>query len=695
MTGPAASSEDSEDTAEPIASDVLVTSALGFVDAVSTPEARDDANAVPVLMRRVVAWLRPASGKLEESAARVDAFTRALQQRPDQAREIGAAIHGWLSEARLHRAFVGLGLFSRRGFAREVAGRLYERINPAPRDPTALHDLLGFIFNDSRDYDWVVLVSPARWAMLYEALSAPLDAETRLGTARHLVREAVHAVEMLATWIAAEEIDEDLLRLDPVLAGSDSAFIALNREMTTFVSAVRLRLRSDDTVDGTGAPDDTDVAHLFVMLGQCEEQVTRLRKRAVTRGSALGTMHLLERLRQTIRRIQLFLRAMSADEPSTRLRESIALFTRFVVASAEQQRLRPLLRRTVRRAALSITGKESNAGEQYITRDGAGLRHMWKSAAGAGVIIAVLALLKHQLKSLGLPPFPEAVLSSLNYGLGFVLVHVLHFTIATKQPAMTASRLANDIGNGAAGRANQNTLAMTMVDLVRSQFAAVLGNVVVALTLAIGIGVAVARTTGFPLLGAGEVDYQLGRLNPVHSGALVYAAIAGVWLFLSGVIAGAFDNRAAYLDLRARLSAHPLMTRLTKSVARQEGIADYVHEHYGAIMGNFIFGVLLGMTPYIGHAIGLPLDIRHVAFSSADLGYATASGTLSWGAFYTNLGFVLLIGGVNLFVSFWLALWLALRARETRLGSLPAVFTRFAKTLLTKPRLLLVPPSDR
>jgi site-specific recombinase len=31
---------------------------------------------------------------------------------------------------------------------------------------------------------------------------------------------------------------------------------------------------------------------------------------------------------------------------------------------------------------------------------------------------------------------------SLNYGLGFVLIHILHFTVATKQPAMTAARLA-------------------------------------------------------------------------------------------------------------------------------------------------------------------------------------------------------------------------------------------------------------
>ncbi|MCB5976870.1 site-specific recombinase [Acinetobacter baumannii] len=30
----------------------------------------------------------------------------------------------------------------------------------------------------------------------------------------------------------------------------------------------------------------------------------------------------------------------------------------------------------------------------------------------------------------------------MNYSLGFILIHVLHFTVATKQPAMTAAALA-------------------------------------------------------------------------------------------------------------------------------------------------------------------------------------------------------------------------------------------------------------
>ncbi len=677
----------------PVATDLEMTAAIGFVEALVSDEPIDDA-ALPALLRRMVAWMRPDAGRYESAQTRVDALSRALRERPDVALAIGTAVHAWLSTARLYRAFVSLGLFSRRGFAREIVGRLYERVNPAPIDTADLRDLLAVVFNDPHDGEWVMLVPPMRWTALFEALSGPLDADTRDRTARHLVEESVNAVEMLATWIAAEEIDEDLMRIDPRLADTDSAFIALNREVAAFVSSTReLSLAAEPST--TPSPALPDVSQVFVILRQCEKQVTRLRKRAVTHGSTVATLHLLERLSQTIRRVDIFLKALTANQAAACTAEGSQLFARFVLASGEQWRLRPLWRKTIRQLALSISDKESGHGEHYITRDQAGLRFMWKSAAGGGVIIAMLAFLKLQLNYLTLTPFQHALLASLNYGLGFVIVYVLNFTIATKQPAMTASRLAEDIGSGDTGRANQERLANTFVDLMRSQLAAVGGNVAVAMALAMAIGTVVAWLAGAPLLDDQNVAYQMRRLDAVRTGALLYAAIAGVWLFVSAIIAGAFDNRAAYLNLRGRIAAHPLLQRLVRSSARRERISEYVHDHYGAIVGNFMFGVMLGMTPLLGHMIGLPLDIRHVAFSSADLGYAAASGTVGWQSFLLHFFFVLAIGGINLLVSFWLALWMALRARAVQLGSLSALFGRFARTIRKRPRLLFVAPRER
>ena len=67
--------------------------------------------------------------------------------------------------------------------------------------------------------------------------------------------------------------------------------------------------------------------------------------------------------------------------------------------------------------------------------------------------------------------------------------------------------------------------------------------------------------TGEPLMNADQIAYQLHSIDP-FAGTLWFAAIAGVWLFCSGIISGYFDNRSNYLNMRMRLAQHPLLKKL-------------------------------------------------------------------------------------------------------------------------------------
>ena len=60
-----------------------------------------------------------------------------------------------------------------------------------------------------------------------------------------------------------------------------------------------------------------------------------------------------------------------------------------------------------------------------------------------------------------------------------------------------------------------------------------------------------------PLMTHMKATKLLHDLNPFTSLALPHAAIAGVCLFLSGLIAGYFDNMAVYRKVGPRLKAHP------------------------------------------------------------------------------------------------------------------------------------------
>lgn len=617
-----------------------------------------------------------------DHARRPAKLREALENNPTHAAAISNVLFGWLGQVNIYPALVNSGIFSRRGFFREITLRLYERLNPAPRDQNNFKDVLGQIFNGKPAAQW--LQDSGSDAMLgcFDALAANCDTATLQKMLGHFREESLYALEMLAIWVAAEEIEPDLMRLDRRLTSVDSPFIALSREMNLFVETGRQQL-----LDPQLALHDT--AHLAVMMQQSREQVERLRRRGAGVGSSVAVAHLLERLEQTLDRIDLLV-DMLTSEPAVQRQKLFSLFSTLIQASTEQNSISALWRSSTQMLSKSITVNKSGHGEHYIARDKGQFFALMRSAAGAGVIIALMALLKIYIDSLGFSPFQRSVLFSLNYGLGFVLVHMLHFTIATKQPAMTAASFAQEVERGENGRAVNRKLAGLLIDVNRSQWAAVWGNVSSAILLAacIALGAALLRDT--PLLSTEVVAYQLQSISPVAGLALMYAAIAGIWLFCAGIIAGFFDNRANCLELRLRLFHHPLLKKLLRDAPRQK-LADYVHDNYGALAGNFFFGVLLGMTGYIGYLTGLPLDIRHVAFSSANLGYSAVSGEIGLLSFLLHLLFVLLIGFVNLWVSFTLALTVALRARGTRISRLPLLLKSLWEQTRQQPLNLFFP----
>jgi len=638
-------------------------------------------------LRQIIDWLRPDHyrGNIAPVIARIEQLVLALDDRPGLRARLREHLEQGLEQARHLTLYTGIGLYSRRGFLREFVERLYERLNPRPMQRQDLRDVLAYVFHRPDDPKWVNALPDDAWWRLLESVGC-LSGEhpSVLNRARE---EILYALEMLSVWVAAEELEPELLRLDPRIAERDSAFVAQQREMATFIERYR-----NWSTDPSGS-EYYDDRHAQVLLDQCSEQIERLRRRAVKQGSSISLTHLLERLDQTLRRIRQLLLLLDPGDPQAQRSTSVALFRELVAANARRHSLRSLWQENVKLLSRSVTQQASETGEHYITGNRAEYLQMLRSGAGAGLIIAAMALIKIQIEGLGLSPATNTLWVSLNYGLGFVLIHILHFTVATKQPAMTAARLAAAIEESDRGTADPSKLADLLIQVGRSQFIAVIGNVSVALPTAILIGIVYSLVFGAPVLDAEGVAYQQQQLTPFAGLALFHAAIAGVWLFVAGLISGFFDNRCAYLDLPARLRGHPLLRRLLSKDSRAR-LADYVGHNYGALAGNFFFGILLGVTGYIGYLLSLPLDIRHVAFASANLGYTVPAALPGLFEFLLYLVFVLLIGAVNLWVSFGLALYVALRARGTRIGALDRVLKAYARRVRERPREFLLPPRE-
>lgn len=628
---------------------------------------------------RLVAFvdrLRPANPSDVASAeALIRAETQRLKDDPDRARLVAADLQAFLALPSPAEFFAEAGVRSSLGSTLELAQRLFRRVLPAVPDRPGLPEALDAVFRVRTDHRWVGGVSVATWVGLLEA--TPLDTGA---IGRTAIRELREAMRLLSYRLAGASLDRELLRADPGLERDDSPFLLQNERLMPLLERTR---------DGGTLPTPTEAAPIHRALDGCREAIERIRGVVTEEGASVRITYLLHSLRQKIDRLDRMLALLAAHAP---LRAAVELFRELLAARQRQNDVLSTAGEDVSILARNVTEHAGRHGEHYIAESRADWWAMARSAAGGGVVIAAMALLKVRLSMLHLPPLAEGMAFGLNYGLGFVLIHLLGFTVATKQPAMTAATIAATVHG--AGDDELERLAELVRNVVRTQFVAILGNVGLALPVAALFAVVWPLLAGGAVCPPEKVDHLVADLHPLATGALVFAAFAGVGLFLSGLVSGFFDNLARYHRIPRRVASAPWLRPL--GARRCEAIARRVDAHLGAILGNLFFGFYLGIVGAFRPLLGLPIDIRHVAFASANLGTATAVrgvAGLGAGLFWAIAG-VAGIALVNLLVSFTLALAVAMKSRGLgtgpllRLGAL--VFRQFAAT----PLAFVRPPSD-
>jgi site-specific recombinase len=641
------------------------------------------------LVRRLVASLRPRQWNDPNLAEPYACMLDLLDRDAELCLAFRTHIIHFIATRRLVNFFTDSGILPGTGFFSEWWRILWNRLLPEVPDERRLKDCLHVVYDHSDDWRWMEQIPP-EYSRRFWALVAP-DTELHNIDWRAIQAEMLDAVLLLAHRVSGLGVDSELMRAAPDFDEHTPRFVALSAEALEFVNSYRLAYQTGD------APTD-DGSQLLVIADQCRDTLERIRKRALTVGTSLHLTYILTRSQDSLARLHELLSILITAQSGDRREDAVNAWGEFAreafLAENRRNSLRHYMAQVSRLMALRVTENAARSGEHYICETRSEYRHMWLSAAGAGVIIGTMALLKILAAGLHAPLFVEAFLFSLIYGLGFVIIYLLGMTVATKQPAMTAQTLASLLSDL---RPNRKADVERLVDVVaavsRSQLAAILGNVMVALPVAIAIGLGLTWWLGNPLISVEKGAHLIADLDPL-SWAIPHAAIAGFYLFLSGLITGYFDNRATYSDVGARIARLRWLGRLFGR-ERAGRIGTYIQERLGGIMGNFLFGCMLGSTGVIGIILGLPLDIRHIAFASANLGYALNGfqfelevRTIVW----AMLG-VAAIGMTNLAVSFALALRTALGARRIEFGHWGALIRAIARRFRAAPRSFLMPPA--
>ena len=644
-----------------------------------------------VLVRDLMAAIRPRS-RIDEGAAtrRWQALLDLLEEPADYRRAASATLLALFADREQRPLYTEAGLLPNTGFFSELRRKLAHKLLPELVDPGNLRDCVRIIFPESRDTAWLWAIPAADRVAFWQLLGREPDTDA---TAHRRMRDQLlDSAVILGHRIAAMGLEPELLRILPRLAGGVSPFIALSDEVSRLAGLY-------GRVDAAPEVAENDERHLLVLLEQCRDAVRRAHQVAATRGTSLALTFLVVRLQQHLERLDLLVRLLATPLDSAATAELAERWSAFLgdVIRGEQQRnsLRKHLADLLVLLSLRVTENAGRTGEHYIAHDRSEWRGIGRAAAGAGLLIAFMALLKIQGSSLILAPLNKGLMNGAIYGVGFVIIHLCHGIVATKQPAMTAATLAAAVSQTRGRLWEIERLAGLIVATVRGQIAAIAGNVLVAFPLAVAVALAFKLQTGGSLVAPTKATLLLREVEPLAGPALLYAAVAGFWLFTAGLVSGYVDNQAAYGQLGERVARLPWLLWLL-GPERAGRLGGYLDGNAGGLTGNLFFGMMLGLTPAVGAITGLPLDIRHIAFSAANYGYSLVSldfrlETLT--LLRCGLG-VLLIGAVNLAVSFSLALWVALRSRNVDISSAASLLPELGRRLRTRPLAFFVPARE-
>ena len=639
----------------------------------------------PTVLKRLIDELRVSDKEPALANQKIEELLEILRQHPEYGDGLSSFVLTLIIQYRQIALYTDTAIMSDQGFFQSLRRLIGHRFLPLLPQEDSVVELAGYLFDKRSDERWLSNIDSGKWDELVDLLRVSEEHLNLIATAKNSI---LNAIIILSYRISGIGLHPDLMDFYPQMLNYSASFVAQNQEAVLYVNQYREAHELDNLTDIT--PEKAvDPAPLLVMIEQCEEIVATIRKRIYKTGISIRLTNMMLRLDQSLQRMRI-LTELLADNEDKRDHAVIELIQALITSASRRYSIGYLIDNNTKLLSRKVTENASRVGEHYISTDKSGYQKMFKKASIGGFIIAFMATTKIVTYHLALAPMGRAFINSMIYGLGFVFIHIVHGTVATKQPAMTAAAIASTISDSSGKKSHQlNKLSELAVDILRTQFIAIMGNIMVAIPVALMISYAWLHNTGTPMINTDMAAHLLHDLDPFRSLALPHAAIAGVYLFLSGLIAGYYDNLAVYNQIGARIQRHKLLQYLLPK-AWLHRFGGFVESNLGAIMGNFIFGIFLGSTATIGFLFGLPIDIRHIAFASANLAHGLfniSSSQLDWQIVLLSVLGVLLIGMVNLMVSFSLALFVALRSKEVKFVD----WSRLTKQLLSH---LMTHPSD-
>ena len=625
---------------------------------------------------RAMEWLRhapvPGEPLTPTPVLRLKHLLNVLERNPEHRNNVASLLQQFWQGVDVAALFADFGFAPRTHFAGELLQRMRLKLLPQTPATTDLGELFGLLFPHPGDALWLEALDEVTLHRLMALNPAELTQwQAPLLDAIIFLSSSVRASGFSSS--LRQRMSEDLLL--------DAPFIQLARVAEAVCD--QIRAQSD------GAELLRNAQYLRALLDTCRQCADSVHEHLEENGVSINVVFEVDQLRERSHRIEQLLTCVLSTDPA---HDMTLLLADLVRTANERRSVRALFSRHYSLLARKVAERSAEKGEHYITRDRSEYAHMLRTAAGGGAVIAGTTLIKFALAALSVSAFWAGFLAGLNYASSFVLVHVLHWTVATKQPAMTAPAMADKLGNLTDDPAVESFVD-EVAHLIRSQVAGIIGNLSAVIPIVLAVQWLSRAVFGAPMVGLKDAHHVLESITLLGPTAF-FAAFTGVLLFASSLIAGWVENWFVWNRLDSAIAWNPnIVARL--GAARAQRWAGYWRTNISGYASNISLGFLLGLVPAVAAFFGLPLEVRHVTLSTGQL--AAAAGAQGWAvlqtsAFWWCTASIPVIAALNLGVSFWLAFKVALRSRGIRLADRSRIYRAIRRRVVSAPSSFIVPP---
>ena len=634
----------------------------------------------------LVQWVRrpghddPANNPadLQIQAGRLRRFFDVLDRNPEWKKQVAQTLRSIVKETTALELFCATGLPRQFGLISETIERACKKLMPSPPASAELGVLFDRVFSHRHDARWIQQLDETTLSRLEELLGYEVSAEEKDWNTLHgdledaLFYLAAELRVSGGTWAIRSRIKCQSLRELPFF------------NLSTVLRAVVTARDKGDTETLTA-----ELNYLRAQLDACHRVTDEVLGHLENRGVSTEVVYQLAFIDATLRRFETLLELIF--NPSRKMADAGALVAMLVRENRARESLSDLMKQNFQLLTRKIVERSAETGEHYIARTPKEYVEMLRRAGGGGVIMAFTTWFKITILGWHLAGLLQGLAASVNYAAGFVAIQLTGSTLATKQPANTAPALAARMHQVREPKA-MAALVDEIVMLIRSQFASIVGNLVLIVPATISIHAVILWVRGHPLMDhekAVTTIHSLSFLGPT----MLYGGFTGILLWASSLVAAWADNWFVCNHIGEALETDRRLVRLL-GTSRTQRFARFWKRNIAGLGGNISFGFMLGIIPEVAKFAGVPLDIRHVTLSSSQLTMAVGSlgpEEMRTAAFWLAVLGVMSVGVMNVAVSFNLAMLVAIRARGVQSPERRAIYRAVFRRAWEQPLSFILP----